>query len=112
MDIILNKIAIWRALGINGISILPSPKGQRYLENGSPVYLTAENGLKRYAKDYNMGEVKFSLFVRTLPELESDFVETQLDAVAKKITEEYALKATVSADVLNFEYTPFSLEIK
>lgn len=76
---------------------------------GSGVYQRSSNPIIRYCKDYEVGKgknkVSFCLFVRT--DFDNDvLVEEQLDAIAKEITVEQALKVTANATVEAFEYLP------
>lgn len=110
MEIILNKIAIWQPVGAKVLNVKLSPRGQKYLEKDNPVFLEAKNGLKRCVKDYEDGNIKFSLFVRTLPEVDDTLIETSLDNVAKKILKEQILKALASATTDKFTYTNHFVE--
>ncbi len=110
MEIILNKIAIWQPVGAKNLNVKLSPSGQKYLEKGNPVFLETKNGLKRCVKDYEDGNIKFSLFVRTLPEIDDTLIETSLDNVAKKLLKEQILKALASATTEKFTYTNHFIE--
>lgn len=106
MDIILNKVAIWRARNNENFTKRPAPLGTRYREDSSPIYKNAEKPIIRYAKDYTIQKVKYSLFLRTFCEDEKA-VEKALDAVAKKLDKTYVLESTYNADFSNFTYTDF-----
>lgn len=106
MDIILNQIAIWKPCGAKTLSIRKSPTGQKYREPNGVVYKIANKPLFRYAKDYTVKKVAFSLFLRTECDNEK-LVENALDTYAKQITKEYALNATATATIDSFEYTPY-----
>lgn len=103
MDIILNKIAIWRPCGSNKLNKRLSPAGTRYLKNSDPVYKTSDTPLVRYCKDYIIGKIKFSLFVRTDKE-DDKKIEAELDACAKSITKEQALEYLSESVGMNFVY--------
>lgn len=107
MDIILNQIAIWKPCGAKKLNSRKSPVGQQYREKDSPVYKMATKPLIRYAKDYKIGKVEFSLFLRTDCE-NSAQVEFTLDYVAKQLTKDYVLRATANASASVFEYTPYT----
>lgn len=109
MDIILNQIAIWRPCGDKKLNIRKSPSGQRYREQNSVIYKNSVRPLIRYAKDYVVDKVGFSLFLRTSCDDEAK-VETALDYYASKITKDYALQATSNATFGNFEYTPYTFD--
>jgi len=111
MDIILNQIAIWSPCGAKEINIRPSPVGERYRNQNVTAYQTAAKPLIRYAKDYTVGKVKFSLFVRTFS-ANADAVEAELDRYAKEITKEYALNAASSASTASFTYTPYAINVE
>lgn len=110
MEIILNKIAIWQPVGATVLNQRMGPRDERYQTKDSPVYLTANNSLARYVKDYEVEGVKFSLFVRTLPDMDPSLVETELDEVADQITKEYALKAAANSSFDSFSYTNYYVE--
>lgn len=106
MDIILNQIAIWKPCGAKKLNVRKSPVGQQYREKDAVVYKKATKPLIRYAKDYTIGKVGFSLFLRTDCE-DAGKVEAALDKFAKQITKEYALQSTANATASVFEYTPY-----
>lgn len=106
MDIILNQIAIWQPCGSKELNVRKSPSGQQYREPNSVIYKNSIKPLIRYAKDYAVKKVKFSLFLRTDCE-DEEKVESALDYFAKQITKEYALEATETASMSNFTYTPY-----
>ena len=106
MDIVLNQIAIWQPCGAKTLSARKSPNGEKYREPNGVVYKIANKPLYRYAKDYVVKKVGFSLFLRTDCD-NAELVENALDTYAKKITKEYALNATANAYIDNFEYTPY-----
>lgn len=110
MDIILNQVAIWLPTGAKGINVRKSPLGTRYREYDGVVYKSADKSMVRYAKDYVVSKVKFSLFVRTFCE-DIKQVEAALDAFAQKITKEYVLQATANSTIDQFQYTPFLLNL-
>lgn len=106
MDIILNQIAIWKPGNFKKLSIRKSPSGQQYRDPNGVIYKNSIKPLVRYAKDYSIAKVKFSLFLRTDCE-DAKKVEAALDYYAKQVTKEYALQATSDADFAHFEYTPY-----
>lgn len=106
MDIILNQIAIWQPCGSKELNIRKSPSGQQYLEPNGVVYKNSIKPLIRYAKDYEVKKVKFSLFLRTDCEDEAK-VEAALDYYAAQVTKKEALEATSTASMSNFTYTPY-----
>lgn len=107
MDIILNKIAIWKAHGSKKLTKRVAPTGTQYLEPNSPIYRNAnDKSIIRYAKDYKIGKINYSLFLRTFSE-DQTTVEKALDAVAAKLEKAYVLEATHAAGFDNFVYTNF-----
>lgn len=109
MDIILDQVAIWRACGAKTLNRRVSPAGIIVRNVDSPVYNKAAVPIIRYCKDYEVGsgksKVAYCLFVRS--KIDNDeFIEQQLDDVAKQITKEQALKASANATTENFEYLP------
>lgn len=103
MDIILNKIAIWRPCNSNKLNKRLSPAGTRYREDGNPVYKTSNEPLVRYCKDYAIGKIKFSLFVRTDKENDKK-VEKILDTYAKELSKEEVLEYLTESRDMNFVY--------
>lgn len=108
MDIILNKIAIWGALGMTVLSKKQAPLGQSYLVEGSAAYQKATKPLYRYAKGYSIKKgksvINFCLFVRTFSDNDKA-VEKELDACAKSLNSEEILEALTVASMSNFTYT-------
>ena len=103
MDIILNKIAIWRPCGSAKLNKRLSPVGTRYLKNGDATYKTSDSPLIRYCKDYTIDKVKFSLFVRT--DVEDDKkVKAALDACAKELTKAQVLEHLSKGSYMDFDY--------
>lgn len=109
MDIILNRVAIWRACGATKLNKRLTPRGTRFLKNSDPVYKTSDTPLIRYCKDYSIGKLKFSLFVRTDNE-DGEKIEAALDACAKGITKEQALGYISNCVDMNFVYLDFYVE--
>lgn len=109
MDIILNKIAIWKPCGAKKLSCREHPLGQTYFKAGSPVCQKSLTPLYRYAKDYKIDKVQFSLFVRTNYR-DDRAVGSALDSYAKQITKEQALAATQGATFIDFVYTDFYIK--
>lgn len=101
MDIIIDKVAIWRPNIHNELSIRIIPKGKRYLKDGSPVILTANKPFYRYAKNYTIDGTDFCLFVRSFSD-SAKRIEPQLDEIAKKLKADYVRKIVVEAE--EFEY--------
>lgn len=111
MDIILNQVAIWRPCRAKKLNIRKSPAGRQYREPNAVVYKNSTGPLIRYAKDYTIKKVGFSLFVHTDCE-DAAKVESALDNFATQVTKDYALQATANATAAVFEYTPFILDTK
>lgn len=90
-----------------------APAGERYRKRGTNIYQVSQKPLFRYAKDYQIGKgksaVKFCLFVRVAEESD-DMVEAELDRIAKEISKEEALKATLNATIHDFTYTQYFIE--
>ena len=105
MDLILNQVAIWRGCGASKLNIKVSPAGRRIRRAGKAVYEMTDKPCKRYAKDYTKNKITYCLMVFSDID-EEGFVEEQLDAIAKKITKEQALKASANATITGFEYLP------
>ena len=102
----IDRIAIWRAannLKEGEINVMKSPAGIKYLPKNSNVYKISTEPMFRYVKNYHVGDVKYSLFVRTFMDAEVR-IGTELDAASETITEEYARRIITDPDVLNFEY--------
>lgn len=106
MDIVLNQIAIWAPCGAKKLNIRKTQIGEKYRQPSGVVYQTSVKPLIRYAKDYEIKEVGFSLFLRTDCE-DAAKVEAALDYYASQITKEYALRATANVSNTIFEYTPY-----
>lgn len=103
MEIIIDKIAIWKANLSGKFTVREMPIGTRYLDETAGLYVMSDKILYRYAKNYKKGKTEFCLFVRTYRD-DKVKIETELDAVAKTITEEYAKKINNLATVKDFEY--------
>ena len=101
MEIILDRIAIWKADFHKGYTVRTIPTHTRYQENG--VFSYSDKLMYRYAKNYKVGKTEFCLFVRTFRD-DKNGVETELDKVAKTIKEDYAKKIAMLSTVENFEY--------
>lgn len=91
------------------MNVRKDPMGQKYRDPNGVVYKIANKPLFRYAKDYVVKKVEFSLFLRTDCDNEK-LVEDALDTYAKQITKEFALNATARSTIDNFEYTPYILD--
>lgn len=103
MEIIINRIAIWRANFSDKFSVRQIPKNTKYLDEKSGVYVISDEVMYRYAKNYTKGKTKYCLFVRTFRDDKAG-IESELDKVAKTITEDYAKKINALATIENFEY--------
>lgn len=101
MEIILDRIAIWRADFHKGYTVRTIPTNTRYQDKG--IYLKSEKTMYRYAKNYKVGKTEFCLFVRTYRD-DKKGVEAELDKAAKTVTEDYAKKIAVLSTIENFEY--------
>lgn len=105
MDLILNQVAIWRSCGAKKINVKASPAGRRIRKAGKSVYQQTDKVCYRYAKDYTKNKVEYCLMV--FSDIESvEIAEKQLDAVAKTITKDQALKASANGTATTFEYLP------
>lgn len=107
MEIILDRIAIWKADFHKGYTVRTIPTHTRYQEKG--VFAYSDKLMYRYAKNYKVGKTEFCLFVRTFRD-DKNSVETELDKVAKTIKEDYAKKIAMLSTVENFEYLNESLK--
>lgn len=101
MEIIINKVAIWRPNLHSEFSTRIVPKGKRYVKDNSPAILTANKPFYRYAKNYNVDGVDFCLFVRTFSDA-AKRIEDQLDEIANDLKASYVRKIVVETD--EFEY--------
>lgn len=101
MEIILDRIAIWKANFHKGYTVRTIPTNTRYLNKG--VFALSDKIMYRYAKNYKVGKTEFCLFVRTFRD-DKNKVEAELDKVAKTIDEIYAKKIALLSTVENFEY--------
>ena len=101
MEIIINKIAIWKATFHKGYTVRIVPVGTRYL-NKANIFGVSDRKMYRYAKNYKVGKTEFCLFVRSFEE-DKDGIEKELDKVAKTVTEAKA-KEAVMASADNFVY--------
>lgn len=111
MDLILNQIAIWRACRATTLNIKNVPAGRQVRRAGNATFETTEKLCKRYAKDYDKSGVQFCLMVFSDINDEKS-VETQLDAVAKKITKKEALEASINSTSTDFKYLTNTLKEK
>lgn len=101
MEIILDRIAIWKADFHKGYTVRNIPLNTRYQKDG--VYVLSDKPMFRYAKNYKVGKTEFCLFVRTFRD-DKNKIEVELDKVAKTIEEAYAKKVISLATVTDFEY--------
>lgn len=101
MEIILDRIAIWKADFHKGYTVRTIPTNTRYQNKG--VFLLSDKLMYRYAKNYKVGKTEFCLFVRTFRD-DKKGVESELDKVAKTIDEAYAKKIATLSTIENFEY--------
>ena len=102
MEIIIDKIGIWKADFHKGYTTRIVPSGVRYSDKTGIVKMSNEK-MYRYAKNYKINRTEFVLFVRTFNDNKNE-VETQLDSVAKKVTEQYAREICARATVEEFDY--------
>lgn len=112
LQIKIDRIAIWREaqnLEEGDINVAKMPAGIKYLPKGSNVYKISTEPMFRYVKNYHVGDVKFSLFVRTFIDDETG-IGAQLDQASTTITEEYARHIIADPDVMNFEYLDIFIE--
>lgn len=103
MEIIIDKIAIWRENLNDKFSVRKIPANTRYRDDVTGIYLISDKPMFRYAKNYKKGKTKFCLFVRTFRE-DASAIEVELDKIAKTIDEEYAKKINAISSIENFEY--------
>ena len=107
----LTRIALWRSvnnLPIGSIHKATSPANSlTVLPKNSKIFQNNMKPLNRYVKNYEVGKgnskVGFALFVRTMTD-DDESIESQLDAVAKKITKDEALAASQAPNYLDFNY--------
>lgn len=113
MDIIVDNIAIWRAIPNDSLSVRTQPAGIRALNPTTKLYYQTQSPLNRYAKNYATGKgknaVKYCLFVRTFSE-GTKKAEAKLDEVAKTITLAQAREINDRADYESFDYLGIYLE--
>jgi hypothetical protein len=114
LEIYLNRLAVWKPIGVDGISVRPSPSGVSYLTKDSLVYKQSDGPLYRYAKNYEVGKgknkIKFSVFLRT--DRTDDQIEAEIDEIAKTIPQDYIEKAINDATSTNFIYTDHYIKDK
>lgn len=114
MDIIIDKIALWRGKINDAFTVRTSAIGTRYTDKKG-ANLIAVKPIYRYAKSYTVkdgdSELKVSLFVRTF-DTDAKKVEKKLDSVAKKITPAQARKVITNPVYTAFEYLNITLEDK
>lgn len=108
MDIVMNQVAIWQPCGAKKLNARQVPIGVKYRDPNGVIYKVTNKTLTRYAKDYSVKKVGFSLFIRTDCE-DAKLVENFLNECAKHITKEYAQNAVSGASIDKFEYTPYIL---
>lgn len=111
MNIVLNQIAIWHPCGAGKLAKRLSPIGQVYYEQGNPVAKFAKQPLVRYAKDYEVEKVRFSLFVRTNNDNEN-LIEKSLDQYAKTLSKGEVLGYLSECQNMDFVYTFATLNQK
>ena len=114
MDIIIDKIALWRGKINDAFTVRTSAIGTRYTDKNGANQV-AVKPIYRYAKSYTVkdgdSELKVSLFVRTF-DTDAKKVEKKLDSVAKKITPAQARKVITNPVYTAFEYLNITLEDK
>ena len=101
MEIIIDKVAIWRPNLHDSFSVRIVPKGKRYIKKDSPAIIMANKPFYRYAKNYTKDDLKYCLFVRTFSDA-AKRVESQMDDIAKDLKTDYIRKIVAEAD--EFEY--------
>lgn len=102
MEIIIDKIAIWRGGTISGTQTRTAPAGIRVAEK-SGILMVASKPVLRVAKNYKKGKTEFVLFVRTY-RTDTDAIVKELDKVAKTITEKEAKDANEMVSYNDFRY--------
>lgn len=106
MEIIIDKIALWRPKINDAFTVRTSAIGTPYRDKNGARQI-ATKPIYRYAKTYTLKdgkeELKFSLFVRTLC-TDSAAVQEALDAAAKKVTAKQVREAITNPVYSAFEY--------
>lgn len=113
MDIYLNRVAVWKAVLVDGINKRPSQEGVSYLTKDSTVYKQAKGRLIRFVKNYEATldgkTIKYSLFVRT-DRTDDENVEKELDKIATELNPEYIDHSIKNATITSFVYTDFYIK--
>lgn len=106
MDIIIDRIALWRAKINDNFTIRTSSVGTPYKKKDGSSAI-ADKPIYRYAKCYTVkdgnAELKFSLFARTFS-TDAAKAEKTLDAVAKTITPAQAREVIANPTYAAFVY--------
>lgn len=112
MDIIIDKIALWRGKINDAFTVRTSAIGTRYVDQNGANQV-AVKPIYRYAKTYAVkdgdSELKVSLFVRTF-DTDAKKIEKKLDKVAKTIKPAQARKVITNPVYTAFEYLNITLE--
>ena len=106
MEIIIDKIALWRPKINDAFTVRTSAIGTPYLDKNG-MRTSALKPIYRYAKTYSLmdgdEELKFSLFVRSFS-TDAKKAEEKLDTVAEKITGEQVREVILNPVFSAFEY--------
>lgn len=107
MEIIIDKIGIWRADFHEGYTVREIPSYTPYQDKDG-LMKRSDKTMYRYAKNYKVGDTPFVLFVRTY-ENNKKKVEKKLDEVAKTVDEQTAIRMSFAMPS-GFEYLDVFLE--
>lgn len=114
MEIIIDRIALWRSKTNDGFTVRTSSVGTPYKRKSGTSGI-ATKPIYRYAKTYAVkdgdSELKISLFVRTFS-TDAEKVEARLDAVAETITPAQAREVITNPVWSAFTYLNEYLEEK
>lgn len=106
MDIIIDRIALWRAKINDNFTVRTSAIGTPYKKKDGSAAI-ADKPIYRYAKTYSVkdgkSELKFSLFVRSFS-TNAEKAEKTLDVIAKSITPEQAREVITNPTYAAFIY--------
>lgn len=102
MEIIIDKIALWRGGTLTGTQTKEAPIGVRIAGKDGVLRIT-DKPLLRVAKSYKKGNTEFVLFVRTY-RTDVDAIVKELDKVAKTITVKEAQDINNTASYNDFRY--------
>jgi len=103
MIIKINTPAVYSKINSNEMDVRAFPYGYQYIDK-SGLIITSSLGSKvyRYAKNYAIDDVVFSMIMITLDNNSVD-VEKYIDSMSKNVTLEQA-KGYVGSDVMSFTY--------